>query len=168
MKLYLLRHAIAGERDAARYPDDRLRPVTTEGRRRMSEAARGMKRYGVTCDLILTSPLARAHQTAQIVSQVLGGPEPRLCEALAPGGSITSILESIGSARSIKDVMLVGHEPGLSQMAGVLISAQQSGPRLELKKGGLCIVEFDGRPEPGGGTLTLLAKPGMLRALQKR
>ena len=86
-ELYLIRHGVAEERGDA-WPDDAKRPLTEDGIARMRKSARGLARLGVTFDVVLTSPLVRARQTADIVASAFD-PRPSIVtiDSLAPGGS---------------------------------------------------------------------------------
>src|SRR5262245_17291395 len=115
MRLLLLRHAIAETRDPSRYPDDRLRPLTDEGERRMRRAARGMRRLGIRFDLILTSPLLRTTSTARIVAAVCRRrAELRILKPLQPGGGVGGVLGALAGLPPQSEILLVGHEPDLS------------------------------------------------------
>jgi len=163
MEVYLLRHAIAEERSADRWPDDGLRPLSARGVDRMRQVVRGMSAAGLAFDLILTSPLARARATAAMVAAGLDG-SPGVVEmpALAPGGSTRDVLEGIPRRKGLQRVLLVGHEPDLSRLAGDL-----SGARIPLvfKKGGLCRIDFPGPARAGSGALAFHLPPRFLRRL---
>jgi phosphohistidine phosphatase len=114
VRLYLLRHAIAAPKDAARYPDDGARPLTREGRARMARAARGLKALEGRFDLILTSPLSRAADTALILARVFRPrPEIKVLRPLQPGGGAGGVLAGLTSIPADSSVVLVGHEPDL-------------------------------------------------------
>jgi phosphohistidine phosphatase len=166
VRLYLLRHAIAAERDPARWPDDRNRPLTREGAARMARAARGMRRLGLKFDLVLSSPLARTVETARIVSAgVRTRAETRLLKPLAPGGGSGGVLAALSGLPARSTVLLVGHEPDLSHLAAGLIMERRSEPPLEFKKGGLCRIDTEGSPAPGNGRLVFHLTPRVLRRL---
>jgi len=96
VRLYLLRHAIAAPHDPARWADDRERPLTADGIRRMKRAARGIRRLGIRFELILSSPLTRALETARIVLATgAGRPDLRLLKPLAPGGGTGGVLAAL-------------------------------------------------------------------------
>src|SRR5262245_56535456 len=94
-ELYLIRHGIAEERSDA-WPDDAKRPLTDQGMSRMRKAARGLERLGVSFDVVLTSPLVRARQTAEIVASAFS-PKPQLVtiDSLAPGGSHAAVFADL-------------------------------------------------------------------------
>src|SRR2546425_8445970 len=87
MRIYLLRHAIAEPRDPSHYPADSDRPLTREGTRKMEVAARGLRAADARFDVVLTSPLVRARQTARMVVPALRPRPPlRALRPLSPGG----------------------------------------------------------------------------------
>ena len=141
MDLYILRHGNA-EPYGQGYPSDHLRPLTPKGRKRTKLSVKGMKAANVEVDLIVSSPILRARQTAEIVHKGLDLAEPvEFSDALA-SGSVTGILSAVQAHTSYNGVMLVGHEPTLSE----LISTMASGTyhtALNLKPGGLCKLHVD-------------------------
>ncbi len=162
VELYLIRHGIAAERGPA-YPDDTLRPLTAEGISRMRKQAKAMNTLGVKLDVIVSSPLVRTRQTADIVSDVLGGkPDVVLSDALAPEGTSAGVIQELARYRKKRAVALVGHEPNLGELAARLISARRA---LEFKKGGICRIDFEAFPPKGVGSLRFFLPPRLLRQL---
>lgn len=159
---YLIRHAIAEAR-GEKWPDDRLRPLTHKGMARMRQGVRGLRALGVEIDLLLTSPLVRARQTADIVIEGMK-PTPALevVPALAPGASRAAVSDALGNFHKAQSVAVVGHEPDLGELARWLAGARAP---LPFKKGGVCRVDTTGGPAAGSGQLVWFATPGMLRAL---
>ena len=92
LEVYLVRHAVAAER-GPRFPDDRLRPLTEGGVDKFTRAVAGLARLGVTLDVVLTSPLVRARQTADLLAAGLR-PRPALVEIedLAPGRPVAGVI----------------------------------------------------------------------------
>jgi len=141
MELYILRHAIAVDRGTPGYDDDSQRPLTSEGRKKMRCIAKGMKALELKFDLILSSPYVRAKETAEIAAQVLQAQRKlKFSDDLAVDGDPRVLIKSL--ERSPKRVLLVGHEPYLSDLASLLISGANSA-NLKLKKGGLCKLTAD-------------------------
>ena len=160
MTLYILRHGIAEE--AAPGGDDRARRLTARGRAKLRAAAEGMKAFGIRFDVLLTSPLVRARETAAIVSEVYGkSPVPRELAALASGVSPGETVRALKPYARSHAVMIVGHEPGLSGVAALLLTGSPDGVRLALKKGGLIALDVGG----GNATLRSLLSPRQLRRL---
>jgi phosphohistidine phosphatase len=143
MKLYLLRHGDAGERSAAGYTSDAARALTPKGVKRPRQLANALRQMEITFDAILTSPLIRAHQTAEIVARSLGlEAKLRQVTQLAPEHALTEVVALLESLPpKTEAVLLVGHEPGLSRLVSLLCTG---GPNLAitLKKGGLCRLEL--------------------------
>ncbi len=137
--LYILRHGIAVDPGTPGIPDDD-RPLTPKGRRRIRRIARGLRRLDLSLDRIVTSPLPRAEATAVIAAEELGL-EGRLETA--------DVLRAGSEARAIRDwlrgraedrLMIVGHNPGLTDLITLLVLGEGAGPRpqvCELKKGGI-------------------------------
>jgi len=161
MRLYLIRHATAVERGTPGLPDDE-RPLTPRGRRRFEAAARGLARVFPQPDGLLTSPLPRARQTAEIASRAWRGPAPRETPALADGDH-EALAREIERLKRAERVALVGHEPHLSQLLAALLGGAPAAP-LGFKKGGLAVVDLEG-PVLEGGQLVAFVPPRVLRAL---
>jgi phosphohistidine phosphatase len=160
MQLFLFRHGIAESRDAA--GSDAQRALTNEGTDRTRLAAKGLARLIDPPQVILTSPLRRAVETAELLSEPLG-PAAETWELLAQG-------EPADLHRALRwhtepGVMLVGHEPTLSQLAELVCFGETWG-RLDLKKAGCAWLEAPiGRRESGGpGQLQALLPPAALVA----
>jgi phosphohistidine phosphatase len=143
MKLYLLRHGDAGERDASSYTSDAARALTPKGIKRTRELAKFLKAAEVHFDTILSSPLIRAHQTAEIIAEELGmEKELRFVSELAPDHALTEVVALLASAPAKTEAMLlVGHEPGLSRLISLLCTGGAN-LSLTLKKGGLCRLDL--------------------------
>ncbi len=166
IEIYIVRHAVAGERGPS-YPDDRLRPLTDEGIARFRQAVRGLAAINVTVDLVLTSPLVRALQTAELlVAGLPGHPRMDTLDALAPGGRVALIMEAIAqrSRQRQNRIALVGHEPDLGELAARLLAARGS---IQFKKGAVCCIELQGRLAGGPGTLLWHLPPRVLRRLAR-
>jgi phosphohistidine phosphatase len=162
--LYLIRHATAEERGDA-WPDDTKRPLTADGMARMRRAARGLARLGVTFDIVLTSPLVRTRQTADIVAGVFSsGPLVEAVPSLAPGGSFQDVLADLQKYAHYTSIALVGHEPGIGELAGRLVGSRRG---FEFKKGAVCRIDLDSLPPTEPGTLLWFLAPKILRAIQK-
>lgn len=167
MDLYLLRHAIAVERGAPGYEEDRVRPLNPEGRRKLRRVIRGMKSLRLAFDVLLTSPYPRARETAEMVAAALRA-KRRLqdCAALAPGGDPRRVVRELAAhARPKARVLLVGHEPDLSRLAARLIGGP-AGLGLKWKKAGLGKLLVRGRPRLGAcAELEWLLTPRQLMQL---
>ena len=132
-ELYLVRHASAADRNED-WPDDDKRPLTARGVARFKESVDGMRKLGVEVDEIFTSPLIRAKQTAELMAAGLSGkPTVRTLDALAPGHSPGTLMAQLARSAKRRRIVLVGHEPGLGELAAHLIDA---GRALPFKKWG--------------------------------
>jgi phosphohistidine phosphatase len=137
MNLYLLRHGIAAERTALTPEPDR--PLTPEGEHKLERAAKAMQGLELTFDLILSSPYVRARQTAEIVAEAFdAGKRLHFSDALAPAGNHKELIAGINQfTPPPENVLLVGHEPSLSELISLLLSGSPS-LSIVMKKGGLC------------------------------
>jgi phosphohistidine phosphatase len=162
--LYLMRHGIAVA-DQSGVGSDSERPLTPKGLKRMERAARGLRRLRISFDTILTSPLVRARQTAQIVAETLGleGELEEISE-LAPERSVDHLISALARFNDREHLLLVGHNPLLIRAFSFFISGKDN-LEIELKKGGLCCIEIDGLPPGSPGTLQWLLTPKQLRRL---
>ena len=165
MKLLLLRHAIAEEsEDFARTgKDDRLRPLTDEGRKKMKQGARGLRKILPEIDLLATSPLTRAAQTAAIVDSVYGGLSEVEIEELSPEATPADFLRWLRKQKA-ETLVAVGHEPSISLILSWLLTGSER-RIFAFRKGGACLLDFP--DEVGAGTATLLwaMTPAHLREL---
>jgi phosphohistidine phosphatase len=140
MDLYILRHGLAGSREEWTGPDAE-RPLTSKGRSRTKAAARGLARLGVAPDIILTSAYLRAAETAQLTAAELQAPVEEV-QALEPGKLRRGYRALLQRYDEDTSVMLVGHEPDLSALIGILI-AGAAPARVELKKGACALLALD-------------------------
>ena len=142
MQLYLLRHAIAVDR--AKFDrDDRLRPLTPEGRKRMVRAARGMRELGLSFDLILTSPFLRASDTASLVAKEISSRRHlHQTELLEPGADLKELVRHLAALRGQESLLLVGHEPQLGTLLATWLGARSPEP-FQMKKGALCLLKME-------------------------
>lgn len=166
MILYILRHGIA--EDAPAEGDDGARKLTPKGREKMRDAAEGMRNFGLKFDAILTSPLARATESAEIVAAAYANtPPPQVMPALATGVPPAEALAALRGFAKLKHVMIVGHEPQLSAVAAMAMTGSPEGAVLELKKGGCIALHVPARPDRGGAELMWMLTPRQLRTLRK-
>jgi phosphohistidine phosphatase len=166
MKLLVVRHAVARERGefaATGLPDD-FRPLTDAGRRRMRRAARGLHRLVPALDVLASSPLLRARQTAEILADRWAGHEIAAVGELAPESQPDALVPWLRGHRPASTVAVVGHEPHLGFLVGWLLAGRHVS-FLELKKGGACLLEFDDPASAGGATLRWVMEPRHLRRL---
>jgi len=161
---YLVRHAIAAERGDD-WPDDDVRPLTHAGTARMRRAVAGMRELDMKVDVVLTSPLVRAVETAELlVAGLRPAPVLQVLAPLAPGNSPAKAADALASISAELGIAVIGHEPGLGELAAWLIGARTP---LAFKKGGVCRIDFEGSPTARAGRLVWFATPKMLRAMGK-
>lgn len=150
--LYFLRHGQAANR-ADWQGEDSARPLTTDGKRRMQREGAALRALDLAIDLVISSPLLRARQTAEIVASALGlGGRLITDPRLAPGFGPSELKGILAAHRGASALMLVGHEPDFSDTIGQLIG----GGRLEVKKGALALVELADRATLAGRLLWLI------------
>jgi phosphohistidine phosphatase len=160
LELYLLRHGVAAERGSD-YPDDSKRPLTSEGISRLRKEAKALVELDVDFDQIISSPLVRTKQTADVFAQALSSkPGVVLSDSLAPAGTPSAVFQELGKHMRKARIALVGHEPNLGELAARLIGARTP---LEFKKGAICRIDFEVVPPKGTGTLRWFVTPKMLR-----
>jgi phosphohistidine phosphatase len=165
MDLYLVRHAIAEQRDASRWPDDANRPLTPEGERAFGKNAARLSRFAPAPELVLSSPFVRAWRTAEILSEAAGWQKPAPFEPLEADRPTPALLEALAPYAGRTSVALVGHEPGLSELAWLLLAGKPKDSVVRFKKGGVALLSAPGAPKPGGAALRWLVTP---RVLAKR
>lgn len=158
MQIYLVRHAIAAPREAG-FVDDAARELTPEGIKKMRRIVAALDTLGVRLDEIWTSPLIRAHQTAELLAAGLGGRTPiKTVAALEPGGDFEVLRNRLDQHRSLSAVALVGHEPGMGELTSHLMGGSRA-MMIRFKKGGVAMVEIDGFSLPLRGELCWLLTP---------
>lgn len=156
MILYFLRHGRAEERGAGVADADRQ--LSSEGVAQLRAAAPIWRRLNLRPDAVVSSPLRRAVQTAQLLAEAVGASdEPTIANRLAPGASWFDFGRSLADRPEARRILFVGHEPDLSHTVALLTGANA----VRMRPGGLACVEFPGVPEPGGGELAWLLDPDL-------
>lgn len=159
MILGLLRHGIAEEAGERTGHRDEPRRLTDDGRQRIAREARGIRHLDLEIDRVLTSPLIRCEETAQIVADACGW-EVRNDQRLRPGLDVDTLFDVLLEYPDARGLIVCGHQPDMAQLVGDLIG----GGDVEFKKGAMAIVELaDMRPR--GGILRGHYPPQMLRRL---
>jgi len=165
MNLYLMRHAIAEERDSSLYPDDSQRPLSAPGRRKMVKIASGLKELGLGFDLILSSPYLRARETAEVMAKRFGLKDHLIfTDHLSPLGHADQLIAEIREQHNVKHLLLVGHEPTLSSLASMLLAGNGS-VEITMKKGGLCCLSTADLHYAQCAALEYLLTPGQMVAM---
>ena len=161
MLLLLVRHANAGARDPAQWPDDRDRPLTEKGRKVQGDVSRFLRKRDLAPTLVLTSPWTRAQQTAAILvegARVAQTPVP--CEPLADDSDLVRLQDCVGNQPPKAIVAMVGHSPWMENLASILLGGSSTSIRMDFPKSGVMGIELD-RLEPGAGELRFFIRPKM-------
>ena len=162
LELYLIRHGVAAERGED-FPDDSKRPLTNAGISRLRKEAKALDALGLAFDHIITSPLVRTKQTADIFAEALKSkPSVSQSDALAPAGTSTAVVQELAKHMRKGRIALVGHEPNIGELAARLIGARMP---FEFKKGAICRIDFEVFPPKGMGQLRWFVTPRMLREI---
>jgi len=151
--LYFLRHGKAGSPQPT---NDDARELTSRGRDALRAAAPLWRRLNLRPDVVLSSPLPRSLQTAELFCEAVGG-EPVVDDRLRPGAGWGDLARAMAAHPDARRVMFVGHEPDLSAAVCELSGAAS----VRMRKGGLACLEFYGIPEPGGGEIAWLLDPDL-------
>jgi phosphohistidine phosphatase len=163
MRLYLVRHGVAVDRDDPQCPTDTERPLTPKGMKKTRAAAQGFRALGIAPGAVLTSPWLRAAQTAEIFCEVLGFPLNKIVrtEALKGDSNPSDLFRELAKLRA-KEVICFGHEPHLHLVIGAAL--RTSAVVKELKKSGIALLDLEGISPPRGQLLALYP-PKTLRLL---
>jgi phosphohistidine phosphatase len=160
MKVYLLRHGLAGEHIDGNPVADHKRALTSEGKAEVKSVAFGLKKIGVRPQLIVTSPLTRAKQTAQITAEVFGYAEEdiEITDRLSPGVDAHKLFKYLQDFEKANEIILVGHEP---DMAGLVSAMLWAGSDFEIafKKAGICRIDLASMPPTSPGVLRWFLTP---------
>ena len=162
--IYLVRHGIATEPSA--HAEDSERALTAEGTRKMTSAARGLKQLGIVPDIVLSSPLRRAQETAALLAGALA-PDlaVEIYAALAPGGVAAELLRGLRTYRAARHLVLVGHQPDLGELASHLLTGSIALAPLPFKKGAVAAIEVPSLPPRTTGILRWFLTSAQLRAI---
>ena len=156
MEIYLLRHAHAG--DPAKWQgDDADRPLSARGRAQCERLGRFLAGIGFTPDAIVSSPKTRALETAALVAEAVGVPV-QADDRLVSGFDLEALEQLVGDAGAPERVVVVGHDPDFSWLLSELTGA----PSIQIRKGSLARVDFEGPIAAGGGILRWLVPPDLL------
>jgi phosphohistidine phosphatase len=165
MNLYLMRHAIAI--DANNVIEDNLRPLTEKGRKKLSGIVQNLKRLDINFEIILTSPYVRARQTTDMLADGLGIKQKNVFESenLCPPGFGDGLIDEICTHQGVENILIVGHEPCISQLIGILIAGDPD-LDIEIKKAGLCKLSVDQLKYGRCARLEWLLTPSQLIAIR--
>jgi phosphohistidine phosphatase len=168
MNLYIIRHAIAVDEGTSDYESDSERPLTDKGRKKMRQIAKSLRNLGVEFDLILSSPYVRARETAEILADVFKMKKKIVfSDNLIPMGNPELLITEVNEKYSVDSIALVGHEPHLSTLVGLLV-AENAKIDVTLKKGGVCYLSADDLHHEHRATLEWLLTPGILMEISDK
>lgn len=168
MDIYLVRHGVAHDRDSSRWPEDGQRPLTPEGIEKFRGVARALGGLEDHVGQVFCSPLVRAWQTAELLESEARWPEPTSLPELAPECSPPEILDALvarDGVSGMRAIAMVGHRPSMHELASYMLSGDPGGIEIQIKKGGVVVLRFDGRIEPGAAALRALIPPRLLLSL---
>lgn len=165
MNVYLVRHAIAERRVEDSNVDDAERPLTGSGIRRFRRCVLALSALKVQLDEIWTSPLRRARQTAELLARLdaFEG-DVRVVEALRPGGEVCELTAALRECAGPAGVALVGHEPDLGRLVGLVLTGGEVVP-VAFKKGGVACLELTQVEPAVRGRLCWLLTPNHMRRM---
>ena len=144
MVIYFLRHANAGQKHFSDPVNDEKRPIDKLGEEQSHDVGRALAALGVTVNVIISSPLTRATQTAAIVSQELGHEEKLvLDDALRPEATFEKFKVLLNRHKDKASIMVVGHDPSMTEFVNRVLSGGGPLAVIEMKKGGVAKVEKD-------------------------
>ena len=167
MELVFLRHGLAADREEWK-GEDEARPLTAEGADRTKEVVRGLRTLKVRPDVILSSPLLRARETAEIAKKgLITDAKVELADELTPSAVPDRLIARLADLEDKPVVLCVGHEPHISTTISAMVSGNTAAS-FEVKKAGACCIRFTGIPKAGAGTLLWLLPPKFLRIIAER
>ncbi len=161
--LYIVRHGIAVEPGTSGIPDDE-RPLTAKGEKRMRQIARGLRMLDLKLDRIITSPLPRARATAEIIADALDARELLETSNVLQAGSSAATVERWLRERTEERLMIVGHNPTLSDLLSLLALGSTQPLICDLKKGAVAALGQKGGPKELY-ELHWIAPPRLIRGL---
>lgn len=157
-ELFIIRHGFAGQSLEDRAMDEE-RPLKKKGKEQIKGVAKGLKELNLCFDVVITSPLLRAKETAEIINSYCGDSKKVIeNDLLRPGGSFSNLIKFLNKHKKYKKVAIVGHEPFLSSFASYCLTKNKNSV-IELKKGGVLMLEVEDTLKPGQCKLTMLIEP---------
>jgi phosphohistidine phosphatase len=168
MELFILRHGEAGKRLSSSI-GDRSRPLTSTGKAEVQVEAKALKRIGIKFNIIVTSPLKRAYETATILASVYKSKNNlKVWNELAPEGIIADVYRKISQLGPESSILMVGHEPQLTEITkGIIHKGKASSCNIVLKKAGLLRIYISKSNPSINGELRWLLSPRIIKAIAK-
>src|SRR5712691_1924339 len=166
MRLYIVRHGIAIDREDPKCPPDPERYLTEEGVEKTKRVAKGLAALGVTGDLFLTSPYVRAAQTAEVFASAMEYAKQKIrrTDLLLPGSEPSYLFRELAKQKQASAVFLFGHAPQLDDLIATALGSKKH--LTALKKAGVALIELK-RVSAPIGVLVWLATPKLLRVRAK-
>jgi phosphohistidine phosphatase len=162
--VYLVRHGSAEGFSSTL--TDQQRRLTPTGRDVMARVARGLSRLDVAPSVILASPMVRATETAEILRGALsGGAAVEHCPPLAPGNPLSAIFDILAEHLHEEQILLVGHEPTMGELASCLLTGSPGLASLRFKPGAVAAIDFPSAPSETRGSLRWFVRAELLAAL---
>ena len=150
-RVYLVRHGVAEDYSSSGRDFDRA--LTEEGRQKMARAASGLLSLEVQVDLLVSSPLVRARETADEIAQVYDSAERQVWEELSCGVDESALTNRLEECDPLADVMLVGHEPDIGEMLAYWLTGRIAAFHTRVRKGSVSCVRAGMLPPQGRATL---------------
>ncbi len=155
MIVYIIRHAWAEERDPKKFPNDDLRPLTAEGKKRFGKTVQRYIAGGLRPSIVATSPLVRCKQTADILLEHLPDSVALVeLDALRPGSNLDELI-AWTIQQGAEQVAWVGHDPDVGELTAALIG--DGSAAIRFAKGAAVAIRFDNDVERAAGDLCFLA-----------
>ncbi len=159
LELYIIRHGFAGTSLEDEAMDDD-RPLKKKGKEKMKSLAKGLKGMNICFDVVMTSPLLRAKESAEILNAYCSiNNEVTVTDLLKPDASYQKLIKFLNQQKEFEKIAIVGHEPFLSGFASFCLSNSQT-PFINLKKSGVLMLEIDKIIKPERCKLAWLMEPG--------
>src|SRR5918999_4079595 len=166
MDLFILRHGEAGKRSGSRGSDSN-RPLTAAGEKEITDIAESFKKIGIDFDVILTGPLKRAQQTADLVARRFKAQKKmRQVKELSPEGSKSDLYRMLSSFKEETSLLVVGHNPYLNEMISEVVADGKYG-RIDIKKGGVVRIRVTNLTPKFKGELRWLITPRLLKLISR-
>ncbi|HTY92142.1 MAG TPA: phosphohistidine phosphatase SixA [Methanocella sp.] len=163
LELYIIRHGLAGK-PLEDVNLDEERPLTKKGKERMKAIAKGLDEMGIAFDVVVSSPLTRSKETAEIVDKYCSDADIVYTDLLKPGATYDPLIDYLNGLTDKEKVAIVGHEPFLSGFVSYCL-AKSKNSFIKLKKGGILALEMEGALKPGQCKLAWLMEPWQLEEL---
>jgi phosphohistidine phosphatase len=161
--LYLMRHGVA--EDAGPGKSDADRALTADGIHKTKRVALGLKKLDIKPDLIASSPLRRAEETARLVAEIAAPAVPLELHAFLAGGTPEEVVKGLRLHRDCSQILLVGHQPDLGELASHLLTGSANLAPLPFKKAGVAAITVGALPPRSAGVLEWFLTPAQLRSI---